>query len=355
MTDATDAMNADLLDFARLLDWMTAQGLGSGPIEDVIWLSGGTQNVLVQFRRDGRAYVLRRPPLTSLSDGSKAMMREARVLRSLAGTAVPHPGLIRECPDRHILGEAFYLMEKVDGFNVTAGLPPAYQNVGAQREIAFAVVDAALKLGAVDYLAVGLDGFGKLDGYLERQVGRWGSQLESYARFEGWPGPGGLPGVSDIAAWLDANVPDYFSPGIVHGDFHLSNIMFRQDEPGVAAIIDWELATIGEPLLDLGWLVATWPSTEGEDTGSSIAVPGATALPTIDELVARYAEGARRDMKHFRWVAVLACYKLGILQEGSHARACADKNMRPVGEANHRRAVGMMRRAQTFIDRKQLG
>jgi aminoglycoside phosphotransferase (APT) family kinase protein len=353
--NVTAATRDDLVDFARLARWMDQSGLGHGPIENVEWIGGGTQNLIVRFERNARAFVLRRPPLQSLSDGSKAMLRESRILRALAGTPVPHPRLILECADRDVLGEAFYLMEPVVGFIATRGLPQPYLAHEAQRAMAFAVIDAVAELGRVDYVARGLEGFGKLDNYLERQTARWRSQLGSYSRFEGWPGPQGLPGVGVVGAWLDTHRPDRFVPGIVHGDYHLANIMFRPDSPAIAAIVDWELATIGDPLLDLGWLIATWPGPGGENTGSSIAVPGATALPPVGELINRYSAAGGRDVTHLRWMAVLACYKLGILQEGSHARACAEEHTGMPSRRDHDWAVAMMARAQMFIDSSDAG
>jgi len=353
--NASTATREDLVNFARLARWMDDFGLGHGPIENVEWIGGGTQNLIVRFERCGRAFVLRRPPLQSLSDGSKAMLRESRVLRALAGTPVPHPPLILECADREVLGEAFYLMEPVVGFNATKGLPRTYLADEAQRAMAYAVVDAIADLGRVDYIARGLEGFGKLDNYLARQTTRWRSQLDSYSRFEGWTGRQGLPGVDAVAAWLDAHRPDRFAPGIVHGDYHLANIMFRPDAPAISAIVDWELATIGDPLLDLGWLIATWPGVSGEDTGSSVAIPGATALPTVGEIADRYATASEREMSHLRWMVVLACYKLGILQEGSHARACAEERTSTPSRRDHDWAVAMMARAQRFIDSRDVG
>ena len=342
----------NLVDFDRLAVWMSRHGLGGGPPENIQWIGGGTQNIIVRFDRGGRSYVLRRPPSQSLSDASKVMLREARILRALAGSAVPHPPLIIECADRDVLGESFYLMEPVNGFNATDGLPANYRTAAAQRQMAFSVVEALGELGKLDYLECGLADFGKLDNYLERQTGRWRSQLEGYARFPFWTGPEGLGCVADVAAWLDDNLPTSFIPGIVHGDFHLSNIMLRPDRVGVTAIVDWELATIGDPLLDLGWLIATWPGPTGEDTGSSIAVPNAFALPTPDELIASYAAASDRDLENLGWMIVLACYKLSIIQEGSHARACAEERTGSPARRDHDWAVAMMERALNFIDRQ---
>ena len=119
------------------------------------------------------------------------------------------------------------------------------------------MADALAKLGAVDHAAVGLGDYGKPDGFLERQVPRWLSELESYKEFENYPGPD-IPGVDDVATWLEQGRPTAWTPGIMHGDYHAANVMFSRTGPEVVAIVDWEMSTIGDPLLDLGWLLATW-------------------------------------------------------------------------------------------------
>ncbi|MFM2370814.1 MAG: hypothetical protein RIS85_536, partial [Pseudomonadota bacterium] len=174
-----------LLALAR---WMDGQGLGAGaPLEDVTLLGGGTQNVLLRFTRAGRGYVLRRPPQHLRDNSNETMRREARVLAALAGTDVPHPGLIAACPDESVIGAAFYLMEPIDGFNATTGLPPLHAgSADVRNRMGFAMAEGIAALGALDYRACGLDGFGKPDGFLERQVARWQAQLGSYAQFAGW-------------------------------------------------------------------------------------------------------------------------------------------------------------------------
>jgi aminoglycoside phosphotransferase (APT) family kinase protein len=244
------------VDLDALRAWMDGEGLGEGPLEDVEQLAGGNQNVLVRFERAGRAYVLRRPPLHKRANSDETMRREARVLAALAGSDVPHPGLIASCGDVDVLGAAFYLMEPIDGFNPASGLPEPHRSDAAmRRELGFGMVDGIAALARVDHVAVGLGDFGKPDGWLERQVGRWRSQLDSYAEHEGYPGPD-IPGVDRVSAWLDDHRPDGWRPGIIHGDFHLANVLVRPDAPELAAIVDWELCTIGDPLLDLGHLLA---------------------------------------------------------------------------------------------------
>jgi len=324
---------------------MDEQGLGKGPISDARLLAGGTQNLLLRFERDGRAYVLRRPPVHLRKNSNETMRREARVLAALAESDVPHPRLIAGCGDETVIGAAFYLMEPIEGFNPTTGLLPYHQSDPAiRRRMGFALVEGISALGKVDYLSAGLEGFGKPEGYLDRQVGRWQSQLDSYAEFEGWSGPGEIVGVDKVARWLTDHTPKSFKPGIIHGDYHLSNVMYEPQSPELAAIVDWELSTIGDPLLDLGWLMATWPGEEGGGPGS-VGVTPWDGFPKIEELIAHYAERTDRDMDAIAWYGVLACYKLGIILEGSHARASAGKAPKEIGDRLHATTLGLFDRA----------
>jgi aminoglycoside phosphotransferase (APT) family kinase protein len=340
-----------LVDSERVAQWMDGCGLGSGPLEAMAALTGGTQNVLVTFRRSGRDYVLRRPPAHPVLDGTQTMRREARVLGALADTSVPHPRLIASCNDKSVLGAGFYLMEPVDGFSPAVSLPEPYaSDPDLRRHMGFAMIDALVKLGAVDHVAVGLVDFGKLDGYIDRQISRWRGQLESYRDFAGWPGPAQLTGLDTVSSWLKANRPADFRPGIVHGDYSLGNVMFAHGEVRVMAIVDWELATLGDPLIDLGWLLATWPDSEGVGLIPKLEVHPWQGFPRPDELVAHYAMGSGRDMSNMRWFTVLACFKLAVLLEGTHARALAGKAPMELGLSLHRAAILVLAKARTWID-----
>ncbi|GAP37141.1 phosphotransferase family protein [Piscinibacter sakaiensis] len=342
----------DLVDPVRLAAWMDTQGLGAGAVRDAVLLTGGTQNVLVRFRRGERDYVLRRPSRHPRADSDRTMLREARLLEALAGRPVPHPGFVAACADTGVIGAAFYLMAPVDGFNPGAeGLPPLHAGDRAiRRRMGLAMVEAILALGAVDAEAAGLADFGRVDGYLERQVPRWRKQLAGYAACAGWPGEASLPQVEAVADWLDAHRPARFTPGLVHGDFHLSNVMFRHDGPELAAVIDWELATLGDPLLDLGWLLATWPGPDGSHHSPNRVQPW-DGFVTADELVAHYAARSPRDMGRIGWYEVLACFKLGIVLEGTHARACAGLAPEETGRRLHHAAQAQLRRAVARIER----
>jgi aminoglycoside phosphotransferase (APT) family kinase protein len=348
MTVVQPGVDREHVDLEKLSAWMDAQGLAPGAIARVELLAGGTQNILLRFERGGRAFVLRRPPPHLRKNSNETMRREARVLAAIAGSEVPHPALIAACPEEDVIGAAFYLMEPIEGFNPTTGLPAYHAGDPAvRRAMGFSLVDAIAALGAIDYEQVGLEGFGKPESYLERQVPRWRAQLESYSELDGYPGPD-IPGVERVAQWLESNRPTTFTPGILHGDYHLSNVMYAFDSPDLAAVVDWELSTIGDPLLDLGWLLATWPGPEGPSAGTIAATPW-DGFPSADELVARYRERSARDLSAIEWYGVLACYKLGIILEGTHARACAGKAPKPTGDILHATTVALFERALGWV------
>ena len=346
-----DALAPDLAaDLTKVAAWMSQQGLGDGPLEDVTPITGGTQNIMLRFSRDGRDYVFRRGPRHLRPISNTVILRETRVLRALAGTDVPHAPLVAVCEDTSVLGDAvFYLMEPVEGFNAGAGLPALHAADPAMRhEMGLSMADAAARLGAVDYRAVGLSDFGKPDGFLERQVPRWLSELESYSKFDNYPGPD-IGDVDAVAAWLREHQPSSFSPGIMHGDYHAANVMFSPAGPDVVAIVDWEMSTIGDPLQDLGWMIATWYSP-GREPVLPNELMSAGGLATPEELIERYARNTDRDLSQIDWYAVLACFKLGIILEGSHARAAAGKAPKEIGDILHTATVRLFERAQSIME-----
>ncbi|WP_035878808.1 phosphotransferase family protein [Cupriavidus sp. amp6] len=340
-----------LIDLTRLQSWMDDNLIGRKSIERPQLLTGGTQNILLRFERDGIGYVLRRPPKHPRPDSDSAMMREPKVLRALSGTAVPHPQLVGVCDDPQVLGTTFFLMKAVEGFNAgTSGLLPLHAaNRHIRTRMGLAMVDAIAALGSLQPDALGLQNMGRPQGFLQRQVQRWQQQLESYEQHAGWPGASCLPAVEPIAQWLRANQPAETTPGILHGDFHLSNVMFRNESGELAAVVDWEMATVGDPLLDLGWLLATWPRPDGSHHLTNKIAPW-DGFPVEADLVERYAEKSRRDLSCFRWYAVLACYKLAIVLEGTHARSCAGLADAATGSRLHDAACGLLMRAANWIE-----
>ncbi|WIM90377.1 phosphotransferase family protein [Candidatus Mycobacterium wuenschmannii] len=326
---------------------MSDQGLGDGPLLDVSAITGGTQNIMLRFTRSGRPYVLRRGPKHLRPRSNVVIMRETEALAALAGTDVPHPRLIASCADPTVLGDAvFYLMEPIDGFNAGQELPDLH---GADPAVRFgmglSMAESLAKLGAVDYTAVGLSDYGKPDGFLERQVPRWLSELEGYREFDNYPGPD-IPGVDDVAKWLDNGRPEHWTPGIMHGDYHAANVMFSRTGPEVVAIVDWEMSTIGDPLLDLGWLLATW----GQSAAFGGPIFAMDGLAAPNDLIEQYARNTTRDLSQINWYTVLACFKLGIVLEGTHARAYAGKAPKEIGDLLHGATVQLFEQALTLMD-----
>src|SRR3569833_3113958 len=258
-----DHIDAALVDFGVLADWMDGRDLPASPIEKVERLGGGTQNVLVRFWRGDREYVLRRPPAHLRPKSNDALRREVWVLVALDGTGVRAPRLIAACTDEDVMGGAvFYLMESVRGFNPSTTLPgPHAADPAVRHRMGMEAAVALAELGAVDHVAVGLGDLGHPEGFLDRQVGRWLAELDSYGALAGYPGPE-IPGLAEVAAWLETNRPRAWRPGIMHGDYHQANQLNSITSPKDQTNNDREMCTSGDPLLDLGWLLATWPGEE---------------------------------------------------------------------------------------------
>jgi aminoglycoside phosphotransferase (APT) family kinase protein len=338
-----------LVNIEDLGRWMAGQGLGDAPIVNPRALTGGTQNILVAFERGGVSMVLRRPPAHAQTDSEVVIKREARLLAALGATELPHPRFIAGCSDPAVLGASFYVMEAVDGYNAHGTLPPPFDADPALRQrMGLALADCMASLGRLDYISLGLSDFGKPDGFLERQVARWRKQLDGYSRYSGWEGPATLGDVEGVGDWLDCNRPACQPPGIIHGDVHLANTLYRFDAPKVAALVDWELATVGDPLIDLGWLLCHWPDANGEGVATTGATPW-QGFPSAGDLIARYAETSGRDVSAIGWYAVLACYKRAAIIEGTYARALAGLADMATGRLLHDRAAGLIGRAFGFM------
>jgi aminoglycoside phosphotransferase (APT) family kinase protein len=342
-----------LLDWPNIQEWLKAQDVpGQGPVTAVERLTGGSQNNIFRCTREGGSFVLRRPPMHLRANSNDTMLREARVLAALAGSAVPHPAFLAVCPDLSVSGAVFYLMEPLDGFTPIGALPGAYADDPAwRRAMGPELVAAAAALGKVDHVAVGLADFGKPDNWHQRQVTRWRSQLDGYRDMPGYPGEG-LPKVDAIGEWLEKYCPASGKIGIIHGDLQFANVMFRRDAPTLAGLIDWELSTLGDPLLDLGWILTSW--TEPDDPAVSGRTPAVTpwdGFMTRAELVSMYGRLTGRDMTGMPWYFVLACFKLACLLEGTYARACGGKAAMEMGLYLHNYALWLLAKADQLIAR----
>ncbi len=338
-----------LLNWDNLQSWIQAQDLpGKGPIDSAVPLAGGSQNALFMLTRGSERFVLRRPPLHLRPDSNDTMRREARLLSALAGSNVPHARFYALCDDESVIGATFYLMAPLDGFSPSKALPGQYASDASwRREMGAEMVRAGAALSQVDYAARGLADYGKPDNWHGRQVDRWRSQLEGYRETPNYPGHA-LPHVDQTGAWLNANVPSDGRIGVIHGDFQYPNVMYAFDRPKIAGLIDWELSTLGDPLLDLGWMLSSWLQ-EGDPPGRDPAVTPWDGFLTRSELVSLYGELTGRDMTSMPWYATLACYKLACLLEGTYARACAGKGPIEMGQVLHGIALWLMARAQQII------
>lgn len=341
------------VDLGALERWMDENGLETGAIYSVTQMTGGTQNILLRFKRGEREFIFRRPPLHLRPESNKTMLRESRVLAALANTGVQHPRLIARCNDENVLGAVFYLMEPVAGFNATIAMPQAAAASPAIRHtMGLALIDGLVALAKVDYEAVGLSDFGRLEGFLERQTGRWAAELETYKRFPEWTGRAELGDVAAVGAWLDAHLPARISPGIIHGDYHIGNVLYNENG-NLSAIVDWEMATLGDPLMDLGRLLATWPDGDSAQV-LSMRVEPSDGFPTRQEMIEHYRVQSQRDLSDLAWFEILACYKLSILLEGSYARAQAGQADPATGARLHGIAVALLHRARHRITSNQL-
>lgn len=333
MSEQGDA--GGLINVPRLEAWLDANisDLGEGPLVYET-LTGGASNEVFKINRGGEWVVLRRPPAVKRHDSDKILVREARVLKALNQTDVPHPHCYGLCEDDAVIGAHFYVMEMVDGW-APLGLteyPAPFDKPGEEkRNLAFELVDAMARLANVDYKAVGLEGFGKPDGFLERQVDRWFGQLESYKRTDGYAGRD-IPGIDYVGDWLRANTPEMSPAGLIHGDYGFANVMFGHGAPArVAAMIDWELSTVGDPLLDVGWVLYGFRS-EGEKTAPS-GYMDPSDYPTREALAQFYAERTGRNVDNLRYYMILAQFKLASLLEGHYARYLAGRQSKEKGEA----------------------
>ena len=340
-------MTALLTELGAIESWMDTHALGTGlPLDGAQLLGGGTQNVMVRFRRGDCSYVLRRGPTHVRTSTDTSLLREIRVLRALARTAVPHPRLIAACPDRDVLGDSvFYLMAPVDGLNAVNELSSAqHASPAVRHHMGLGMVDALAALHAVDPDQVGLGDLGHPEGFHQRQVRRWLSELDSYAALPGYEGHT-IEGLADVANWLERQPPQHWQPGLMHGDFHLGNVMFEPNGPDVAAIVDWEMCTVGDPLLDLAWMLSLWhePGHQTDLLDSALSQAGGVATP--DELINRYAEQGTRDVSELDWYRVLACFKLGIVLEGTYARSRAGKAPTDLGAWMRERTTMLFERA----------
>jgi len=302
----------ELAPAVALAEYLDGLGLGSGepriePIGD------GHSNLTFLIERDDVRLVLRRPPRGPLPPSAHDVVREARLSKALAPHGVLVPEVLAICDDEAVIGAPFYVMAYVDGLILTEEMPAAL--AGEAELVATCLVDGLVDLHAVDPAAEELAGFGRADGYLERQLKRFGGLYEVNATRP-------LPDLEAVAEWLAANLPDSPPSTVVHGDYRLGNVMLAPSPTHLAAILDWEMATIGDPLADLGYMTAMWSQSDDPPNAVSdlSAVTRGNGFPDRDFLAHRYGERSGRSIDSLPWYQVLALWKAAIFLEGSYRR-----------------------------------
>jgi aminoglycoside phosphotransferase (APT) family kinase protein len=316
---------------ARLAQWMDDEGLpGKGEPLEHRYISGGSQNEIYEIRRGDLHGAMRIPPASAPAPRDEGIVREWRIIEALDGTDVPHTRAIAVCTDQSVMGRTFYLMGFVDGWSpmglVDRKWPePFATDIEAKRGLAFQLVEGIALLSKVDWQAKGLQDLGRPDGFHERQVDRWTAFLERIKGRE-------LPGFDEASAWLRSHKPIDFIPGLMHGDYQFANVMYHHGAPArLAAIVDWEMGTVGDPKLDLGWTVQGWAL----DTSSEAAAGGGyvdmVGMPNRDEVVQHYAKVSGRQVDDLDYYLILAKWKLGVVLEQGFQRAGDDIKLQAFG------------------------
>jgi aminoglycoside phosphotransferase (APT) family kinase protein len=317
--DVQQGARPPLIVIESLTEFLDRRSLGHGPIE-ARPIGEGHSNVTYLITRGELDVVLRRPPRPPLPPSAHDVLREARLLQALRDTEVRVPKVLAVCDDDAVIGCPFYVMEHVPGEVIVAEVPAALDSAGQRRRIAEELIDSLVEIHAVDWRAAGLEGFGKPSGYLERQLRRFSGLWEHNRTRE-------IPQVERVAGWLAQNMPRSPQASIVHGDYRLGNTIFAAEPPArLVAVLDWEMATIGDPLADLGYLCMFW--AEQADPQDSLTMQAGQVtrnegFPSRAQLIERYEQRSGRSMQDLRWYTTLALWKATVFMEGNYKRAVA--------------------------------
>jgi aminoglycoside phosphotransferase (APT) family kinase protein len=308
------------VDFAALAGWLDAQhpGLRQGELSGEV-IAGGKSNLTYRITDGTSTWALRRPPLAHVLPTAHDMVREYRVISALAPTDVAVAEAVALCEDKDVLGAPFYLMGFIDGVvldrpELLRELPPADATRCCEL-----LMDTLAALHEVEPAAVGLSEFGRPEGFLARQVRRWHGQWEAsetQPRAE----------LVTLVERLNDTMPEQSAPSIVHGDYRLTNVMFAPDLDRIGAVVDWEMATLGDPLTDVGLLVVYQGLAQYSDTIMPRMAPERGFL-TAEQMVARYDAISPRDLTHLNWYVGFGYFKLAVVAEGIHHRYLAGKTV----------------------------
>ncbi len=317
-----------LLVITPLREFLSGAGLDAPADLSAVPVGDGHSNVTFLL---STGVVLRRPPRGPLPPSAHDVLREARLLRALEPTIVRVPRVLAVCDDTAVIGAPFYVMEMVSGEVITSTLTPVLDDPLQRDRIADELIDAVVELHGIDWTAIGLEGFGKPTGYLERQLRRFTGLWEHNRTRE-------VDEFAEVGDWLRANLPASPPATIVHGDYRLGNTMFARRAPArLVAILDWEMATIGDPLADIGYMMIHW--LQADDPPNRFALQSVTAqpgFPTRRELVARYERRSGRSVGALDWYVTLALWKAVVFMEGNYRRAISgasdDEYMKSFGD-----------------------
>ncbi|MFB7517070.1 phosphotransferase family protein [Streptomyces sp. NPDC056144] len=300
------------LDPERLRRFLDSErpGLVAGPL-DARLIEGGRSNLTYVVTDGTGRWVVRRPPLGHVLATAHDMRREHRVISALHATDVPVPEALVLCEDESVLGAPFYVMEHVDGTPYRSAEELAPLGAERTRAAVLGLVDTLVDLHAVDPAAVGLGDFGRPEGFLDRQLRRWGKQLDASRGRE-------LPGIDELHAALGRALPASPASTVIHGDYRLDNVLIGPDDR-IRAVLDWEMSTLGDPLTDLGLLAMYSTPLDLPDSPISTTAT-APGHPAVAELVERYAARSGRDTSALAWYTAFAWFKLAVILEGIHYR-----------------------------------
>ena len=325
--DALGAARPPLLVLEPLARFLDEAGIGTGTME-VEPVGEGHSNVTFLVRRGDAEFILRRPPRPPLPPSAHDVLREARVIGALEGRARV-PRVLATCADESVVGAPFFLMERVPGEVITSEMPEPLSSPAECRRTGEELIDGLVELHAVDWEEAGLGDFGKPTGYLERQLRRFTGLWEHNRTRE-------IPAVETVGAWLAANMPESGPATIVHGDYRLGNTIFSASPPArLEAILDWEMATIGDPLADLGYFATLYVDSSDPQGGlfELSSVTRTEGFPSRGEMIARYEERSGRAMTDITWYQTLALWKATVFMEGNYKRAISGSTDDPVLKA----------------------
>ncbi|HEY6279453.1 MAG TPA: phosphotransferase family protein [Streptosporangiaceae bacterium] len=342
-------------DVAALGRWLAGQGLAGDGLPRVSIIGGGRSNLT--YRLDlgaaggtGRPpLILRRPPLGHVLPTAHDMAREYRVLTALAGTAVPVPRPVALCPDPEIIGAPFYLMEYVPGAVLRTAEDAAVLTPAQAGELSRTFVRMLASIHGLDVEAAGLAGFGRPEGYLARQLSRWQRQWELSATRE-------MPGYDELVSRLAAGLPGTGgrpegAGGLVHGDYRLDNMLVVPGpEPRIAAVVDWEMSTLGDPLADLGLSLVYWTDPGEEDWLPAASVTTAPGFLSRAQLAGEYARVTGRDLARIGYYMAFGCFKLAVVLEGINARFLQHKTVGEGFEREGQAVPVLIARAHELLD-----